>query len=195
MGIITKGALIRRDVDLLQHLHESASVFVWISIPWADDRMGHAIEPGCTIPSQRMKTLRILADVGIPCGVAVAPIIPGLNDDQIPRILERAAAAGASRAFRILLRLPREVGPVFEQRLRESYPLRTQKVLNAIRDMRGGELNVARFGARMTGEGARWNAIATLFDTHCRRLGLVTGEPTPPRPDTFRRPQKQLALL
>lgn len=192
--IITKGALVRRDVDILRRLSEEAYAFVWVSIPWEDDAMGHAIEPGCTIASQRFKTLRILADAGIRCGVAVAPIIPGLNDAQIPAILERAREAGASRAFSILLRMPAEVGPVFEQRLREAYPMRADKVLNAIRDMRGGKLNDGNFGTRMRGSGPRWDAISMLFKQHCRRLGFNEGE-LEAVPDTFRRPGDQLSFF
>jgi len=192
--IVTKGALVRRDVDVLRRLVEEAYAFVWVSIPWADDDMGHAIEPGCTIPSQRFKTLRRLADAGIGCGVAVAPVIPGLNDDQIPAILERAREAGATRAFSILLRMPAEVAPVFEGRLREAYPLRADKVLNAVRDMRGGRLNDPSFGSRMRGSGPRWDAIRSMFQLKCRAMGL---NPTQDEaiPNTFRRPTSQLSLL
>jgi DNA repair photolyase len=193
VAIVTKGALVRRDVEVLQRLQRDAFVFVWVSIPWADDDMGHTIEPGCTIASQRFKTLRTLADAGIDCGVAVAPIIPGLNDSQIPEILERAAACGASRAFHILLRLPAEVKDVFVARLREAYPDRADKVLNALTEMRGGRLNDPEFGSRMRGEGPRWQAIRSLFQTHCRRLGLNPRRPAV-QETTFQRPGEQLGL-
>ena len=192
--IVTKGALVRRDLDVLTELHERSSVFVWLSIPWAKDDMGHTIEPGCTIPSQRFKTLRILADAGIPCGVAVSPIIPGLNDEQIPEILRRAADAGAQRAFTIMLRLPAEVAVVFEDRLRAAYPLRADRVMNAVREVRGGRLNDPNFGSRMAGSGPRWQAIRAVFEAHCRRLGLRTSQVTA-LPDTFERPRDQLTLL
>lgn len=191
VSIITKGALIRRDIDVLQRLPEPV---VWMSVAWADDTMSHALEPGCTIPSQRFKTLRLLAQAGITCGVAVAPIIGGLNDDQVPTVLEHAREAGATRAFAIPLRLPGEVAPVFEERLRAAFPLRADKVLNAVRELRGGQLNDGRFGARMRGQGPRWAATRALFDAHCRRLGLHTGEQIDP-PRTFRRPGEQLRLI
>jgi len=119
-------------------------------------------------------------------GVAVAPLIPGLNDFQVPEILERARAAGASSAFLVLLRLPAEVRPVFEERLRASFPERAEKVLSALREMRGGALYRSGFGERMRGEGPRWEAVHQLFSVQCRRLGLDLDDrrgagPVPPR--------------
>ena len=122
--------------------------------------------------STRFETLRILSEVGIPTSVSLAPVIPGLNDDQIPEVLERARAAGATGAFMMLLRLPSEVAPVFEQRLRETYPERHAKVMNAVREMRGGKLYEARFGQRMRGRGERWRTIERVFELHRKRLGL-----------------------
>ena len=115
-------------------------------------------------------------------------MIPGLNDDQIPRILSAARDAGARRAFMVALRLPGETAAVFETRLREAAPMRADRVLRAVQQMRGGNLNSARFGERMRGGDARWQAIEALFALHCRRLGLQTrateaddGPPPPPR--------------
>ncbi len=142
-------------------------------------------------PAQRLETIRVLADAGIPTGVAIAPIIPGLNDSDLAEILARAREAGATRAFQILLRLPAEVLPVFEERLRAELPERADRVLNAIRDVRGGQLSDPRFGERMHGNGARWDAIAGLFETLCRRHGLSTGEARSPEASTFRRPSVQ----
>ncbi|MGB5191618.1 MAG: radical SAM protein [Polyangiales bacterium] len=170
--IITKGKLVRRDVDVLQELRDVAGCRVALSIPFAKDEDARAIEPFASPPSKRFETLRILSDAGIDTAVAVAPIIPGLNDDQIPEILRRAREAGASAAFKILLRLPLEVGPIFEARLADAFPLRSTKVMNAIRDTRGGRTKDARFSLRMVGQGARWAAIEGLFSTQCRRLGL-----------------------
>jgi DNA repair photolyase len=113
-----------------------------------------------------------LSDAGIETAVAVAPIIPGLNDDQIPEILRRAREAGARSAFKIMLRLPGEVAPIFEARLADAFPMRHKKVINAIRDVRGGRQSDARFGSRMVGRGPRWAAIDQLFSAHCARLGL-----------------------
>ncbi len=170
--IITKGKLVRRDVDVLQELRDVAGCRVALSIPFAKDEDARAIEPFASPPSKRFETLRILSDAGIDTAVAVAPIIPGLNDDQIPEILRRAREAGASAAFKILLRLPLEVGRIFEARLADAFPLRSTKVMNAIRDTRGGRTTDARFSSRMVGQGVRWAAIEGLFSTQCQRLGL-----------------------
>jgi DNA repair photolyase len=174
--IVTKGALVRRDIDILQQLGEAAPVRVYVSIPFADDEVGRAVEPHATLASQRFETLQQLSEAGIPTGVAVAPIIPGLNDSSIPEILERAAEAGAKYAFHVLLRLPGSVEPVFIERLREEFPDRADRVLSALREMRGGELNVSEFGDRMVGQGPRWEIVASLFETHCKRLGIDESE-------------------
>ncbi|RZV55360.1 MAG: PA0069 family radical SAM protein [Deltaproteobacteria bacterium] len=196
--IITKGKLVRRDVDVLQALQRESGCRVTLSIPFANDVHARAIEPFASPPSKRFETLRILSDAGVDTAVAVAPIIPGLNDDQIPEILKRARDAGASAAFKILLRLPLEVGPVFSARLAEAFPLRHAKVMSAIHDMRGGGQNDARFGARMVGQGPRWAMTEKLFSVHCDRLGLeyLAGEAA--RPARVRPPDRggpQLPLL
>ncbi|HZJ70965.1 MAG TPA: PA0069 family radical SAM protein [Planctomycetota bacterium] len=199
VGIITKGALVRRDADLLGELSARAGAKVHVSIPFADDALARAIEPFASSPSARFDTLRRLAAAGVRVGVMVAPIIPGLNDSQVPEILERAAAAGATSAGHVLLRLPAEVLPVFEERLREAVPLRAGKVLSALAELHGGRLNDPRFGSRMRGSGPRWQAIESLFELHCRRLGLNErrvgreGDEAP-RP-TFRRPDPQGTLF
>lgn len=183
VAIITKGKLVRRDIDVLQQLRRSAGCRVALSIPFANDDHARAIEPFASPPSKRFETLRILSDAGIETAVAVAPIIPGLNDDQIPEILKRARDAGAVGAFKILLRLPREVRPIFEERLAEALPLRRTKVMNAIRDVRGGHESDSRFGSRMVGQGSRWAVVEQLFSTQCDRLGLkhqVDDEPLAP---------------
>jgi DNA repair photolyase len=171
--IITKGKLVRRDIDVLQQLEKSAGCHVTVSIPFTDEGHARAIEPFASPPSKRFETLRVLSDAGIDTAVAVAPVIPGLNDDQIPQILERARDAGATGASKILLRLPLEVAPIFEQRLAEALPLRRAKVMSAIRQVRGGHTTDTRFGSRMVGEGPRWAAIEQLFSTQCERLGLL----------------------
>ena len=196
VSLITKSKLVRRDVDLLVQLTEEAACTVTISVPFADDAMARAIEPGVCPPSKRLETVRILADAGIDVGVSLGPIIPGLNDDQLLTILERAADAGARHAFPILLRLPKEVLPVFDARLEEAFPLRADKVRNAIREMRGGKLNDARFGMRMRGSGPRWALIEEMFEKQRKRLGLArrsVGRAA--LHDTFRRPPPQLPQL
>lgn len=188
VDVITKGALVRRDVDVLAALAKGPGGGVFLSIAFSDDDDAHRLEPSVTPPSRRFEAIRALADAGIPVGVAVAPIIPGLNDAQIPEILGRAHAAGARRAFMTMLRLSREVLPVFDERLAQAFPDRAQKVMNAVKDVRGGKLSVSAFGARMRGAGARWDAIEQLFGIHCRRLGMNREEgpsrrrpPKPPR--------------
>lgn len=196
VSVITKGALVRRDVELLARLEREAAASVTFSIPFADDELARAIEPWASAPSRRFETMKALADAGVPVGISVSPIIPGLNDEQIPELLAMAAQAGARWAFMVLLRLPGSVLPVFEQRLGEAVPLRMNKVLHSIEDMRSGRRNDARFGQRMIGRGPRWQAIEALFEAHRRRLGLDHSESTPLRETTtFRRPRPQLELF
>ncbi|MGB8331771.1 MAG: PA0069 family radical SAM protein [Polyangiales bacterium] len=197
VAIITKGKLVRRDIDVLQDLQRNSGCRVALSIGFADDDQARAIEPYASPPSKRFETLRILSQAGIETAVGVAPIIPGLNDDQIPEILKRAREAGATSAFKILLRLPLEVRAIFEARLSEAFPLRCAKVMNAIRDVRGGQLSDARFGSRMLGQGARWAILEQLFATHCDRLGLehdAREAPQPARPQGLNK-HRQLPLL
>jgi DNA repair photolyase len=139
--------------------------------------------------------MRILADAGIPVGIAIAPIIPGLNDPDVPELLERAKEAGATVAFSQPLRLAAEVLPVFEERLQEAYPLRVNKVKNAVLEMRGGKMNESAFGSRFSGKGPRWTMIEQLFDAQCARLGLNKERISSDVPSTFRRPEKQLSLF
>ena len=195
--IITKGKLVRRDIDVLQELQRRSAVRVTLSIPFANDRHSRAIEPFASPPSKRFDTLRLLSEAGVDTAVAVAPIIPGLNEDQIPEILERARDAGASSAFKILLRLPLEVAPIFEERLEEAVPLRQRKIMNAIREMRDGRTNETRFGSRMVGLGPRWALTEQLFAMHCARLGLEHLAGETPQPSPRRGPSKgpQLPLL
>lgn len=197
VSIITKGKLVRRDLDVLQDLQRAAGCCVTLSIPFARDDLARVIEPYASPPSKRFETIRILSDAGIDTAVAVAPIIPGLNDEQVPEILKRAREAGATSAFKIMLRLPREVGPIFEARLKEALPLRHNKVMNAIRDTRGGASSDSRFGSRMLGQGPRWALIDQLFASHCDRLGLDhRGGETPPAPPAPEPPEgPQLPLI
>lgn len=190
--VITKGVLVRRDADLLADLARVARVRVYFSIPFADDAMARALEPYAPAPSGRFEAMRALRDAGVPVGVMVAPILPGLNDSQVPAVLARARECGARWAGRILLRLPAQVKEVFVPRLREAFPDRAAKVLNALREMRGGGLYRAGFGTRMRGEGHRWAAIERMFDLACRQLGYR--EADPPGPTTFRRPGTQLGF-
>ncbi len=194
VGLITKGTLIRRDVDVLTRLARQTPVSVTISIAFADDAVSRALEPGTAPPSQRFETLAILSAAGLRTGISVAPIIPGVNDGDAAELLERARDAGARFAFQTLLRLPAEVLPVFEERLREAFPGRARKVFHAIEELRGGKRNESAFGKRMHGDGPRWEAIEALFETQCRRLGLNVREGAE-MPSGFRRPARQANLF
>ena len=195
--VITKSALVRRDIGLLAELAKRARMGVSISIPYADDAMGRAIEPLASACSNRFETVRQLAASGVRVSVLVAPIIPGLNDSQIGEVLERAKEAGAERAGMVLLRLPKEVLPVFLERLDAAFPGRAGKVRRAIQSMREGKMNEAEFGARMEGKGPRWDAIATLFEITAKRVGLATSGLPEMREEagTFRRPSAQRELF
>ncbi len=174
VGIITKGSLIRRDVDLLAEMASWGGVRVFLSIPFADDETGWALEPQASAISQRFKTLSLLSDAGVEVGVSLSPMIPGLSDRQVPEILERAADAGATRAFMQMLRLPTPVDEIFEKRLRDVFPEKADRVLGSIEDLREGARNDGRFGHRMVGKGPRWETIRQLFKGSCRRVGIST---------------------
>ena len=171
--VITKSALIRRDADLLADIASGPGARVYVSIPFADDETGWAIEPHAAAVSQRFKTIAALSDAGIETGVAIAPVIPALNDSAIPEILERAHEAGATRSFMILLRLPREVASVFEERLTAAFPDRADRVMNTLREMRDGVVSNPEFGERMTGSGPQWEMVRSLYDIHARKLGFL----------------------
>lgn len=186
VGVVTKSALVRRDSQLLARMARRGGAHVALSIPFADEHDARALEPWASSPATRFETLARLSDAGVPVGVAIAPLIPGLNDSALPEILERARDAGATQAFTVLLRLPREVRDVFEQRLRAHFPHRADRILNAVREMRGGSLCSSAFGERMRGTGPRFQALARLFELQCRRLGLVCGSGQDARLREFR---------
>jgi DNA repair photolyase len=175
VAVITKGVLVRRDADLLAELARRAGARVFVSIPFADPAVARALEPGTPTPAERFETLRALSAAGIPTGIALAPLVPRLNDADVPAQLERAREAGARAAFLTLLRLPAEVLEVFRARLAEAFPERARAVLAALSEMRGGKLRESRFGERMRGRGPRFQLIEDLFRLHCRRLGLEPG--------------------
>ena len=197
VGIVTKSALIRRDIDVLQRLTQDASVGVFFSIPFADYDIARAVEPFAPSPNARFEAMKTLADAGIQVGIGIAPTIPGLSTD-IPGLLQRAKDCGATKAFINMLRLTGSVAPYFEQRLREKLPTKADRVLNRIRDARGGKLNSSIFGERMRGQGQYWSAQEKLFDVYCRRLGFNehrVGSERHTRPNTFRRPSPQGSLF
>jgi DNA repair photolyase len=196
VSVITKSTLIERDLELLVDLDRRARCSVTVSVPFMDPELSRAIEPYVPSPRRRIETIRRLAQAGLSVRVNVAPIIPGLTDDQIPAILEAAREAGATQANFILLRLDDTVAEIFEARLRAALPERADRVMNQLRDCRGGRTNDPRFGRRMGGFGARYQAIEALFETTARRLGL-TAVPPATHPATFSRPHQghQLDLL
>ncbi|HEU4406038.1 MAG TPA: PA0069 family radical SAM protein [Polyangiaceae bacterium] len=194
--VITKGALVERDLDLLARLHREARVAVAVSVPFFDEAKARAIEPHVPTPARRLKAVARLAAAGLPVGVMVAPIIPGLNDEDLGPLLEAARDAGARWACRGLLRLPGSTREVFTARLERALPLRSKRVLARVREARGGRLNDPRFGARMRGEGHYVEALHALFEAHARRLGLPTHFPDGgDAPSTFRRPPPAGAQL
>ncbi len=197
VGIITKSALVRRDADLLAALAREASAAVFFTIGFADNETARAFEPHAPSPDSRFKAMEELARAGVPVGLAIAPVIPGLNDPHIPELLKRAHDAGARMAFINLLRLPGSVAPYFEQRLRERLPSKADRVMNRLREVRGGKLNSSEFHKRMTGEGEYWRMIVQNFKVHCLRLGFNQTDDVqaPPRPSTFRRPTPQGSLF
>jgi DNA repair photolyase len=186
VGIITKNALILRDLDLLQGLAALHLVHVALSITTLDHQLCRNMEPRTSSPEKRLEALAQLATAGIPTSVNVAPIIPGLNDHEMPAILDAAAERGATGAGFIMLRLPYALKELFENWLRTHVPDRAAKVLNAIRDMRNGNLNDPRFGTRMSGEGERAEAIARMFEVMCQKYGF-NRRWEPLRTDLFRR--------
>jgi DNA repair photolyase len=194
VGIVTKSTLIERDLALLVELARETHCVISVSIPFWNEEAARALEPYAPSPERRMTTLRRLAAAGLPVGINIAPVIPGLNDEDIPTLLREARNAGARFVGHTMLRLPGPVKTVFEERLRLLLPLRADKVMSQIRDARGGALNGARFGERMRGEGARWRVIEALFLSHKTRLGY---EPMPPSPtpSPFRRPPRESGQL
>src|ERR1700681_4775164 len=194
VGIVTKSALIRRDVDVLQRLSEEATVGVYFSIPFADYATARAVEPFAPSPNARFEAMKTLAAAGIQVGIGIAPTIPGLSTD-IPGLLQRAKDCGATKAFINMLRLPGSVAPYFEQRLREKLPTKADRVLNRIRDARGGKMNSSVFGERMRGQGQYWEAQHKLFDVYSKRLGFNHERERRARAvNTFRRPSAQATL-
>jgi DNA repair photolyase len=173
VGIITKSPLIERDLDVLADLARVTTLHVTVSIPFFEDEKARAIEPFVATPGRRLRTIERLARAGVLVGVNVAPIIPGLNEDDLAAVLEGARAAGASHAGFTLLRLPGPVAQVFEERLRAALPLRADKVMRRIRETRGGKLDDSRFGVRGRGEGAYAETIHALFASRARKLGFT----------------------
>jgi DNA repair photolyase len=170
--IITKNALVTRDIDVLAELARYRCVAVHVSVTTLDTDLAGAMEPRASRPMARLNAIRELAAAGIPVGVMVAPVIPGLTDHEMPAILEAAAAAGARRAGYVLLRLPFAVKEVFTQWLDDHVPTKKARILDRMRTLSGGKLYSSDWGKRMTGEGIFAEQMRSMFDVNCRRVGL-----------------------
>ena len=198
VAIITKSALVERDVELIAELAREAGAHLSVSLAWSDAELARTIEPWAAAPARRLKVIETFAKAGVPVGVMCAPVIPGLNDDQLVRVLEAARDAGATSAGWVLLRLPGAVKQVFEERLRAALPLAADKVLHRVRETRGGEkLYDPRFHSRGRGQGVYAETIAAMFETTCKRLGFDARDEERAFESRFRRPPKggQLSLF
>jgi DNA repair photolyase len=173
--IITKNALIERDLDLLVPMARAQLVHAFVSVTSIDNRLASTLEPRASAPHRRLEAVAALNAAGVPCGVMVAPVIPMLTDRYVEQILERAAAAGATRAGYTVLRLPHELKDLFREWLDLHAPERAGHVMSLIRQMRGGKDNDARFGSRMRGEGEFAELIRQRFALACRKHGIGRG--------------------
>ena len=192
VAIITKNHLVTRDVDLLCELAKHNAVAVNLSVTSLDPNLQQVLEPRTTSPQGRLDAIKQLRAAKIPIGVMVAPIIPGLTDYEVPKILDAAAKAGAQFAGYTIIRLPWAVAPLFEHWLDEHFPDRKEKVLGRIRDMRGNRLNNSQWHSRMTGEGVFADQIASFFRVGCRHAGI--GERPVLSTASFRKSTTQLRL-
>lgn len=194
IAIITKNALVTRDRDILATLAQHQAAVVYVSVTSLDADLAGKLEPRAARPAHRLRTIRELADAGIPVGVMVAPIIPGLTDHEMPDILAAAADAGARAAGYTVMRLPHAVKDVFLQWLDDHAPTKKDRILSRVREIRGGQLNVSAWGDRMRGEGIFAEQIRELFTVAARRAGL-NHERTTLSTAAFRRPGEQLTLF
>lgn len=172
VGIITKNQLVKRDSDLLKKMTAYNGVMVYVSLTTLDDKLWRKMEPRTSSPQMRLKTVKVLREAGIPVGVMLAPIVPGLTDMEIPVLLREAAAAGAQSAGYVVLRLPFSVKDLFEDWLIRYFPDRKEKILNRLRSLRNGQLYNSKFGERMSGTGIFADQIRDLFVMGCKKAGM-----------------------
>ena len=194
VGIITKNHLVTRDIDLLQELARHNAVGVNVSINSMDADLARRLEPRASSPRHRLAAVEALAKAGIPVGVLVAPIIPGLNDHEVPKVLEAAGKSGARWAGMEILRLPLTVSAIFQDWLERNEPGKKAKILDRIRSMRGGKLNDPRFGERMRGHGIFADQIRQMFEVARRKAGLAEDAPALSTAAFRRLPGNQLEL-
>jgi DNA repair photolyase len=172
VSLITKNFLITRDIDLLKELAAFDAVHVSISITTLNADLAAKMEPRASRPTHRLRVVEMLAKAGVPVGVMVAPIIPGLNDREIPAVLEAARKAGATEAGYTMLRLPYGVKDIFQDWLKLHFPERLERIMGTVREVRGGKLNVSDFGTRMRGEGIYADQVRQMFHVFRERLGF-----------------------
>lgn len=172
VSIVTKSALIMRDIDILSRMAAKGLAWVGLSVTTLDRKLARSMEPRAATPARRLEAMRALSEAGVPVSVMVAPIIPGLNDHEVERILDSGKAAGAQEASYVLLRLPLEVSPLFRDWLLREYPDRYRHVMSLVRSMRGGKDYDAEFGKRMKGAGPYAWQIARRFELATKRLKL-----------------------
>jgi DNA repair photolyase len=197
--IVTKNRLVTRDLDLLGELAAHQATGVMISITTLDPQLAGELEPRTSRPAAKLEAIRTLTEVGIPAGVMIGPVIPGLTEHEMPSILEAAARAGATHASYILLRLPMAVRELFEEWLGRHRPAAKEKILGRIRATRNGRLNDSRFGFRMRGEGPIADLIRQVFHVNSVKQGL-NQKPWPVSAEAFIRPsartgEQQLRLF
>ncbi len=194
ISVITKNYRITRDLDLLEKLAEQNLVKVRVSVTSLDREIINVMEPRTTRPEQRLRAIQELSDEGVPVGVNAAPMIPGLTDHELPRILESAAERGAQSAAYIMVRLPGSVKELFQDWLERNFPDRKDKVLNQIRNIREGDLNESNFGKRMRGSGEHADFQNQLFETLCEKYGLNESS-TSLSTENFQRTPDQISLF
>ena len=170
-SIITKSSLVERDIDLIAPMAQAGLAAVYVSLTTLDGALARALEPRAAAPHRRLRTIETLARAGIPVGVSVSPVIPFLNEPELERILQAARDAGAQRAFSIVLRLPWEVNPLFQNWLEQHVPERAARIMARVREMRGGKDNDSQFGSRMTGQGVWAQLLRQRFHKASARLG------------------------
>lgn len=194
IALVTKNALVTRDTDILRGMAEFGTVSVALSITTLDDQLARQMEPRTSPPSSRLRAIEQLSAAGIPTCVLVAPVIPGLNDSEIPAILKAAADVGASSAGYILLRLPLNVRPVFLEWLERARPLEKDRVMSRLRACRDGQLNDSNFGSRMRGSGEIANQLRQTFEVFAHKYGLDKKQP-PLSTKHFRHPTSSSGQL
>ena len=193
LAIITKNRLVTRDIDLLSELARVNASAVNVSVTSLDPELQRVLEPRTSSPNARLEAIKTLSDAGIPVGVMVAPIIPGLTDHEVPRIVEACAKAGAQFAGYTIVRLPWAIAPLFEHWLDEHFPDKKEKVLSRLRHIRNGKINDARWGFRTKGEGIFAEQIRSMFEVSCRRFGI--GDRPELSTAAFRRVTPQMELF